>query len=143
MAKARERFAVQATPAAAAAIAALRGKARKSYDAFLSELRRGGCTVAGYRLLAGDPADYSEYCCKPLAENWRVITTFEPSIAWIIDIVEHDGPQLYKELATKLGISNIGQRREHKPDCCGKDGWPSTGETREQRGKASRRSAAG
>jgi len=54
-----------------------------------------------------------------------VITTFEPSIAWIIDVVEHDGPQLYKELATKLGISNIGQKREHKPDCCGEDGWPN------------------
>jgi hypothetical protein len=133
VAEAGERFAVQATPAAATAIGALRGRPRKSYDAFLSELRRGGCTVAGYRLLAPDPADYSEYCCKPLAENWRVITTFEPSIAWIIDVVEHDSPQFYRELATKLDISNIGQRREHKPGCCGTAGWPSLGLTRAQR----------
>jgi hypothetical protein len=64
-----------------------------------------------------------------------VITTFEPSIAWIIDVVEHDGPELYKKLATELGISAVGQKREHKPDCCGEDGWPSTGPTRVQQRK--------
>jgi hypothetical protein len=57
-AKAHEGFAVQATPPATASITALRGKASKRYDAFLSELRRGGCTVAGYRLLAPDPGPF-------------------------------------------------------------------------------------
>lgn len=44
-------FTLRATPAAAAAIDRLRGKARKSYAAFEAELRKQGCGVAGYRLL--------------------------------------------------------------------------------------------
>jgi hypothetical protein len=43
-------FAVRATPAAAAAIGALRGKARKSYEDFENELRKQGCKIAGYRV---------------------------------------------------------------------------------------------
>ena len=42
-------FAVRATPAAATAIDGLRGRARKSYEAFEVELRKQGCKVAGYR----------------------------------------------------------------------------------------------
>ena len=40
-------FAVRATPAAVAAIDGLRGRARKSYEAFEGELRKQGCKVAG------------------------------------------------------------------------------------------------
>jgi hypothetical protein len=78
-------FAVRATPAAATVIGAPRGKARKSYEDFENELRKQGCKVAGYRLLAGKRAGYSEYCCKALVENWRVITTFEPGVAIVVD----------------------------------------------------------
>lgn len=44
-------FTIRATREATAAIAGLRGKARKNYDAFEAELRKQGCKVAGYRLL--------------------------------------------------------------------------------------------
>ena len=50
----------------------LRGKARKSYENFEGELRKQGCMVAGYRLLAED-GGLSEYCCKRLVEDWRTI----------------------------------------------------------------------
>jgi hypothetical protein len=135
-------FAVRATPAAAAAIGALRGKARKSYDAFESELRKQGCKVAGYRLLAEKRAGYSDYCRKALVENWRVITTFEPGVAIVVALGRHDEQGFYADLATTLKIGAVGQGREEKPACCGEDGWPSTGLTREERGKRPRRSAA-
>jgi len=123
-------FAVQATPAAAAAIEALRGRARKRYETLERELRTGGCKAAGYRLLAGEQGSYSEYCCKALAENWRVITTFEPGVAVIIALGRHDTRDFYAGLATILEIGAVGQGRKAKPDCCGASGWPSVGETR-------------
>lgn len=49
-------FTLRATPAAAAAIDRLRGKARKSYATFEAELRKQGCGVAGYRLLGAEDA---------------------------------------------------------------------------------------
>ncbi len=124
------------TPTANAAIKGLRGKPAAGWSRLESELKAQGCGAAGYRLL-GAGNNWSPYCCKHLYEKWRVITTFEPSIVWIIDVVEHDGPKLYKELATQLGISNIGQGREHKPACCREDGWPNVGLTSEKRRKPS------
>jgi hypothetical protein len=137
VARAGEGFAVQATPAAAAAIAALRGKARKRYKAFEYELRHGGCKVAGYRLVAPGGAGPSGYCCKPLVENWRVIITFRPGVAMIAAVGRHDEPGFYAELAKTLAISAIGQGREHKPACCGEAGWPSLGEVWGKRRKPS------
>lgn len=131
-------FAVRATPAAAAAIEELRGTARKSYDAFERELRKQGCKVAGYRLLAPDGDGYSEHCCKRLVEDWRVITTFEPGVAIVIALGRHDDRAFYADLAKTLEIGTVGQRREEKPACCGEDGWPSIGSTpRERRRVAS------
>lgn len=49
-----KKFTIRATRAAAATIDELRGRARISYDAFEAELRKQGCEVAGYRLLAED-----------------------------------------------------------------------------------------
>lgn len=92
-------FTVRATRAAATAIEGLRGKARKSYEAFEAELRKQGCKVAGYRLLAGD-GGHSEYCCKRLVEDWRVITTFEPGVAIVVALGRHDDRAFYAELAT-------------------------------------------
>lgn len=65
-------FTIRATRAAVATIDDLRGKARKSYENFEGELRKQGCMVAGYRLLAED-GGLSEYCCKRLVEDWRTI----------------------------------------------------------------------
>jgi hypothetical protein len=119
-------FAVRATPAAATAIEGLRGRARKSYEAFEAELRKQGCKVAGYRLLA-EVGDYSEFCCKRLVDDWRVIVTFEPGVAIVVAVGRHDGRAFYADLAKTIEIGPIGQRREEKPGCCGRGGWPSIG----------------
>jgi hypothetical protein len=121
-----EGFAVRATPAAAAAIDALRGTACKRYEAFEGELRKQGCKVAGYRLLSAVEGGYSEYCCKRLVDDWRVITTFEPGVV-VVAVGRHDDRAFYSELARTLGIGAVGQRREEKPDCCGAGGWPNVG----------------
>jgi len=120
-------FAVRATPAAVAAIDRLRGTARKSYGAFEAELRKQGCRVAGYRLLGAEAGGYSEYCCKRLVDDWRAITTFEPGVAIVVAVGRHDSRAFYAELSKTLGIGAVGPRREEKPPCCGKSGWPSVG----------------
>lgn len=79
-------FTLQATPASAAAIERLRGTARKSYAVFEGELRKQGCGVAGYRLLGAQAGGYSEFCCKRLVDDWRVITTFEPGVAIVVAV---------------------------------------------------------
>jgi hypothetical protein len=118
-------FRLRATPAAAIAIDRLRGRARKSYAAFEAELRKQGCGVAGYRLLGAEDGGYSEFCCKRLVDDWRVITTFEPGIAIVVAVGRHDSRAFYAELSKALEISAVGRRREDKPPCCGKGGWPS------------------
>lgn len=120
-------FAVQATPAAVAAIERLRGRARKSYEAFEAELRKQGCRVAGYRLLGADDGGYSEFCCKRLVDDWRAITTFEPGVAIVVAVGRHDSRAFYAELSKTLEIGAAGQGRKEKPACCGENGWPSVG----------------
>jgi hypothetical protein len=135
-------FALRATPAAAAAIERLRGTARKSYGIFEAELRKQGCKVAGYRLLGAEDGGYSEYCCKRLVDDWRVITTFEPGIAIVVAVGRHDSRAFYAELSKTLEIGAVGRRREEKPPCCGKGGWPSVGSVRDERtGRGKSRSA--
>ena len=121
-----EDFSVLATRAAADAIEGLRGKARKSYEAFEAELRKQGCRVAGYRLL-GEDGGHSAYCCKRLVEDWRAITTFEPGRAILVALGRHDERGFYAELAKTLEIGAAGRRRQDKPGCCGEEGWPSVG----------------
>jgi hypothetical protein len=120
-------FTLRATPAAAAAIDGLRGRARKSYAAFEAELRKQGCRVAGYRLLGAEDGGYSEFCCKRLADDWRAITTFKPGVAIVVAIGRHDSRAFYAELSKKFALGTVGQGREEKPACCGKGGWPSVG----------------
>lgn len=67
--------------------------------------------VAGYRLLAED-GGHSEYCCKRLVEDWRVITTFETSVVIVVALGRHDDRTFYAELATTLEISAAGRRRQ-------------------------------
>jgi hypothetical protein len=120
-------FTLQATPAAAAAIDGLRGRARKSYAAFEAELRKQGCGVAGYRLLGAEDGGYSEFCCKRLVDDWRVIITFEPRVAIVVAVGRHDSRAFYVEISKTLAIGAAGQGRKEKPACCGEDGWPSVG----------------
>jgi hypothetical protein len=135
-------FTLRATPAAVAAIERLRGTARRSYAAFETELRKQGCGVAGYRLLGAENGGYSEYCCKRLVDDWRVITTFEPGIAIVVAVGRHDSRAFYAELSKTLEIGVVGRRREEKPPCCGKGGWPSVGSVPGERaGRGRSRSA--
>jgi hypothetical protein len=135
-------FTLRATPAAAAAIERLRGTARKSYGVFEAELRKQGCKVAGYRLLGTEDGGYSEYCCKRLVDDWRTITTFEPGIAIVVAVGRHDSRAFYAELSKTLEIGAVGRRREEKPPCCGKGGWPSVGSVSGERtGRGKSRSA--
>lgn len=118
---------LRATPAAAAAINGLRGRARKSYAAFEAELRKQGCRVAGYRLLGAEDGGYSEFCCKRLADDWRAITTFNPGVAIVVAVGRHDSRAFYAELSKVFAVGVVGQARKEKPACCGKGGWPSIG----------------
>lgn len=52
----RDRFKIQATPAADKAIRDLRGTTAKRYVQLENELRVRGCAAAGYRLLAPSAA---------------------------------------------------------------------------------------
>jgi hypothetical protein len=123
----RDRFKIQATPAADRAIRDLRGTTAKRYAQLENELRAQGCAAAGYRLLAPERGDFSPYCCKHLDRRWRVVTTFAPGVARIVAVGEHDGQAFYSGLASALEINPVGTQREAKPACCGDNGWPSVG----------------
>jgi hypothetical protein len=123
------RHRLRLTPSADKAIDDLRGAPAADWDRLEPELKAQGCRAAGYRLLDGD-GTWSPYCCKHLYGRWRIISTFEPGIVWIIAVGEHDGPELYKRLSDELGISSVGRGREQKPSCCGDDGWPTIGTIR-------------
>src|SRR4029077_9257066 len=107
-------FTLRATPAAAAAIEQLRGRARKSYAAFEAELRKQGCRVAGYRLLGAEDGGYSEFCCKRLADDWRAIITFKPGVAIVVAVGLHDSRAFYAELSKTFAVGAVGQAREEK-----------------------------
>lgn len=135
-------FTLRATPATATAIDRLRGRARKGYAAFEAELRKQGCRVAGYRLLGAENGGYSEFCCKRLVDDWRVITTFEPGVAIVVAVGRHDSRAFYAELSQTFAIGAVGQGREEKPACCGKGGWSSVGPVPDERtGRGMSRSA--
>lgn len=54
----------------------------------------------------------SEFCCRHLDRDWRLITTFEPGVAVVVAIGRHDGPGFYTSLADDLDIRPAGQGRE-------------------------------
>lgn len=124
-----EPFRVEATASADTAIKGLRGRAKDRYEQLESELKAQGCHVAGYRLIADD-GESSVYCCKHLVREWRVVTTFDKKVVYVVAVGEHSDLTFYAGLAEKLEIRAAGQRREQKPDCCGQAGWPSVGRSK-------------
>jgi hypothetical protein len=97
----RDRFKIQATPAADRAIRDLRGTTAKRYAQLENELRAQGCAAAGYRLLAPDSGNFSLYCCKHRDRRWRAITTFAPVVdqraryvSLLVDLVLADEDQV-------------------------------------------------
>lgn len=109
---------VRATPAANAAVDALRGRARNAYEDLERELKAQGCKAVGYRLLARD-GGASELCCKHLTGEWRVVTTFEPDVVWVVAVGEPDGPAFYRQLSEHYDINDVGQKRDHRPNAVG------------------------
>jgi hypothetical protein len=114
------------TPSADIAIRVLRGKAAAEWERLEPEFKAQGCRAGGYRLLAED-GSWSLYCCKHLYGRWRVISTFEPKIVWVVAVGEHDGPQFYRQLSEEWDIAGVGHGREQKPGCCSDEGWPEVG----------------
>ena len=112
-------FRIQATPAARKAIGSLPKRTAIRFDQLRRELRSHGCRAGGYRLLADDRTVPSAYCCKHLDHDWRVVATYgsEPTVR-IVAVGRHDGPGFYAGLASELGISSTGRRRDSKPPCC-------------------------
>jgi hypothetical protein len=105
------------TPSADEVVKRLRGSPAAGWTRLQGELKSQGCQAGGYRLLGAD-GELSPYCCRHLVGQWRVICLFEPGTATVIAVGEHDGPAFYRHLATDLGISEAGRRREQKPPCC-------------------------
>lgn len=122
------RHRLRLTPSADAAVRGLRGRPAAAWGRLEPELKAQGCRAGGYRLLADD-GTWSLYCCKHLYGRWRVLSTFEPGIVWVIEVAEHDGARFYERLSEELRIAGVGHGREQKPDCCASDGWPTVGKT--------------
>jgi hypothetical protein len=121
-----------ATASAQAAEGELRGEPKRRWERIKDELRAVGCHAGGYRLLDGD-GTWSLYCSRVIYGHWRVVTAYAAGEVVVVGIGQHDGPALYTELASELGTSAVGVRREDKPGCCGPDGWPTVGVTRRSR----------
>lgn len=112
-------FRIQATPAAKKAIGSLPSRTAGRFEQLRRELRSNGCKAGGYRLLSDDRTTPSTYCCKHLDRDWRVVTTFHGErVVRIVAVGRHDGLNFYARLASELGISRTGQRRDAKPPCC-------------------------
>jgi len=125
--RARNRFRIVKTVPAELAIKRLRGAAKAAYRRHEHELKQRGCRAAGYRLL-GASGDFSDLCCLHLYGEWRLITSFERSMVFVVALGRHDDASFYRALADQLAINPAGQRREQKPRCCSDDGWPTLGE---------------
>ena len=122
------RHRLRLTRSADAAVRGLRGRPAAAWSRLEPELEAQGCRAGGYRLLADD-GTWSLYCCKHLFGRWRVLSTFEPGIVWVIAVAEHDSARFYEHLSKELLIAGVGHGRELKPGRCAADGWPTVGET--------------
>lgn len=95
------------TPSADKAVREFRGKPAAAWIRLEADLKAQGCRAGGYRLLGSD-GNWSPYCCKHLYGRWRVITTFEPGIAMVTTVGEHDGPGFYTQLSLPVGAQYGG-----------------------------------
>jgi hypothetical protein len=122
-------------------LSALRGREREAYDRLREELAAQGCRAGGYRLLDAD-GGWSEFCCRHGYAYQRFILTFlsrsetdspvvdfvddERPVVLIVAVGRHNDERFYSGLGD-LGVGPVGQRRAHKPACCGAGGWPTVG----------------
>lgn len=112
------------TATAARQADALRGPARRAYQAFLDELAASGCAAMGYRLTGSDPLP--RLCVKHLRGPDRVIVAFPPTgEAWVLLVGVHarddPGRDVYDLLHRLAGIEPPDDSRRTKPPCSHED----------------------
>jgi hypothetical protein len=112
-------FRVSITPTGQRSVDALRGKARKSFDAAVQRLASEGCKAGDYRL-TGEEIDH--ICSVQLYGHHRALVCFPDVESVVVLLVgEHlrDDPKLdvYLSLYRLLELPEPSAKRT-KPPCC-------------------------
>ena len=115
---------VRQTPTADAQVAGLRGPAKKTYEAFLTQLSAQGCAALGYRLTGPEPLP--RLCVKHLRGADRAVVAFVDDEAWVLLVGPHSDKDprvdVYTALYTLVGVEPEDQAKRTKPSCCDGDG---------------------
>ena len=96
------------------------GRERRAYDAAVVALKGEGCRAAGKRLASIEAGDYP-LCQRSLYGAWRMITAYPPNGTIVIVVVaRHAGRENPIAALAQIfpGLSPIGRRRSHQPQCC-------------------------
>lgn len=118
-------FQVSITPTGQRSVKALRGKARKSFDAAVQRLASEGCAAGDYRL-SGEVVEH--ICSLQLYGLHRALVCFPDDESVVVLIVgEHRDsyPKLdvYRSLYRLLELPEPPAKRT-KPPCCDESGKP-------------------
>jgi len=118
-------FQVSITPTGQRGVDALRGKARRSFDAAVQRLASEGCAAADYRL-SGEVVD--RICSLQLYGQHRVLVCFPDDESVVILIVaehrdSHPELDVYRSLYRLLELPEPSAKRT-KPPCCDESGKP-------------------
>ena len=116
---------VSITPTGRRSVDALRGKARRSFEAAVERLAAEGCAAGNYRL-TGEGIEH--ICALHLYGRYRVLVAFPDDASIVVLLVgEHlaDDPELdvYRDLYRQLGLREPATKRT-KPPCCDESGKP-------------------
>jgi len=116
---------VSITPTGRRSVDALRGKARRSFDAAVERLAAEGCAAGDYRLTG---EDIEHICALHLYGRYRALVAFPDDASVVVLLVgEHlaDDPELdvYRDLYRQLGLREPAAKRT-KPPCCNEGGKP-------------------
>jgi mRNA-degrading endonuclease RelE of RelBE toxin-antitoxin system len=117
------RFSVSITPTGRRSVEALRGKARKSFDAAVLRLASEGCRAGDYRL-TGDVLEH--ICSVHLYGRHRLLVCFPDDQQVVVLLVgEHTSgdPEVdgYRSLYQLLDLPEPTAKRT-KPPCCDEGG---------------------
>ncbi len=116
-------FSVSITPTGQRSVDALRGKARKSFDAAVRRLASEGCKAGDYRL-TGEGVDH--ICAMHLYGRHRLLVGFPDDRQVVVLLVgEHavNDPEVdvYRSLYRLLDLAEPTAKRT-KPPCCDEAG---------------------
>jgi hypothetical protein len=118
-------FQVSITPTGQRSVEALRGKARKSFDAAIQRLAAEGCEAGDYRL-SGEGVEH--ICSVQLYGRHRALVCFpDDESVVVLRVGEHldDDAELdvYRSLYRLLELPEPSAKRT-KPPCCDTTGKP-------------------